>query len=65
MNDTQRLNALEDYGLCLATHEVLSSAGWQRTWVVCYGERTILAPTIREAIDAAVLDIRAQGLSRN
>lgn len=65
MNDTQRLNALEDYGLCLATHDVLSHSGWTRTWVVVYGERTILAPTIREAIDAAVLDIRAQGLSRN
>jgi hypothetical protein len=65
VNDTQRLDAIGDYGLCLATHDTLSMGGWSRTWVATYGDRAILAPTIREAIDLAVLDITAQGLARN
>lgn len=63
MNDTQRLDALSDYGLCLATHDTLSHDGWSRVWVVQYGERIIMAPSIREAIDAAVLDISTNGLT--
>lgn len=65
MNDTQRLDAISDYGLCLATHDSLGHSGWVRVWVVAYGETTLLAPTIRDAIDAAVLDISAKGLTRN
>ena len=65
MNDTQRLDALNDYGLCLATHDTLSHGQWTRVWVVQYGDRVMLAPTIREAIDAAVFDITTQGFTRN
>jgi hypothetical protein len=65
VNDTQRLDALNDYGLCLATHDTLQHGTWTRVWVVQYSDRVMLAPTIREAIDAAVLDITAQGLTRN
>lgn len=65
MNDTQRLDALNDYGFCIATHDTLQYGNWTRVWVAQYGERVMLAPTIREVIDAAVLDIQAQGLTRN
>lgn len=65
MNDTQRLEAIGDYGLCLATHDTLAHSGWTRMWVVTYDERVILGPTIREVIDAAVLDITTRGLARN
>jgi hypothetical protein len=65
VNDTQRLDAIHEYGLCLATHEVLAFDGWQTTWVVHYGDRVMLAPTIREAIDAAVFDLSTRGLSKN
>lgn len=64
MNDTQRLDAIHEYGLCLATHEVLTTVGWQLTWVVHYGDRVMLAPTIREAIDAAVFDLSTRGLAK-
>lgn len=64
MNDSQRLDAIQEYGLCLATHEVLTTAGWQVTWVVNYGETCMLAPTIREAIDAAVFDLSTRGLAK-
>lgn len=57
LNDTQRLDAIREYGLCLASHEVRTSGGWKSGWVVHYGEHVIVAPTIREAIDAAVLDL--------
>lgn len=65
MNDTQRLDALNDYGFCIATHDTLNHSGWVRVWVAQYGDRIIMAPTIREVIDAAVLDITTQGLTRN
>lgn len=64
MNDTQRLDALNAYGLCIATHDTLRNGEWQRTWVAQYGERDALAPSIREVIDAAVLDINAHGMTR-
>lgn len=63
MNDTQRLDALNDYGLCLATRDTLQHGEWTRTWVCQYGERVMLGPTIRACIDAAVLDIQAAGLT--
>jgi hypothetical protein len=65
VNDTQRLDALGEYGLCVATHDTLTQLGWDRVWVAAYGDRVIMAPTIREVIDAAVLDIQTQGLTRN
>lgn len=65
MNDTQRLDALNDYGLCIATHDTLNHGEWSRVWVAQYGDRVMLGPTIREVIDAAVLDITTQGLARN
>ena len=65
MNDSQRLDAIGEYGLCLATHDVLTYNGWNRTWVVHYEDRVMMAPTIREAIDAAVFDLSTRGLSKN
>ena len=65
MNDTQRLDAIGDYGLCLATHDSLVHSQWTRVWVVTYLDKAVLSPTIREAIDAAVLDLRSMGFTRN
>lgn len=57
MNDTERLDALDVYGLCVATHDTLKSSGWERVWVCTYGDRVMMGKSIREVIDAAVLDI--------
>lgn len=67
MKDTERLDAIEKYGLCLATHDVLQHGSWIRTWVVQMGSdpHVILAPSIREVIDAAILYVSSQGLTRN
>jgi len=68
VNDTERLDAIGEYGLCVATHDTLNYGEWERTWVCQYGtqmERLVMAPTIREAIDAAVLDLRATGAAKH
>jgi hypothetical protein len=64
VNDTQRLDAIGEYGLCVATHDTLSNTGWDRVWVVTYQDKALLAPTIREAIDGAVLDLTSMGLAK-
>lgn len=60
MNDSDRLDAIGEYGLCVATHDSLTREGWERTWVCQYeiaGEtRVIFAPDIRDVIDAAILE---------
>lgn len=61
MTDTERLDALQKYGLCVTMHAVLTVEGWIDIWVCNYGMKTIMAPTIREVIDAAVLDITCIG----
>lgn len=65
MTDTERLDALNDYGLCVATHDTLRHNEWQRTWVCQYGDRVMMGPTIRAVIDSAVLDIVTSGQRRN
>lgn len=65
MNDTQRLDAIGEYGLCIATHDTLAHSLWTRVWVVTYLDKVLLAPTIREAIDGAVLDLQSMELTRN
>jgi hypothetical protein len=64
VNDTQRLDALGQYGLCVVTHDTLVAGVWTRQWVAQYGPSAVVAPTIREAIDLAVLDITTGGLTR-
>lgn len=61
MTDSERLDALDHHGLCLATHDTLGPLGWTRVWVCSYLDRGIVAPTLREAIDAAVLDLTTVG----
>lgn len=61
MTDTERLDAIGHYGLCVATHDLLNHGEWERTWVCTYyigtEQRVMMAPTIRDVIDAAVLDL--------
>lgn len=63
-NDTDRLDALGHYGLCVVTHDTLVDGVWHRQWVAQYGPSAVVAPTIREAIDAAMLDITTGGLTK-
>lgn len=68
MNDSDRLDAIGEYGLCVATHDSLTHEGWERVWVCQYGEagqNVYMAPTIREAIDGAVLDLTTRGARRH
>lgn len=62
-DDTIRLNAIDEYGLCVIAHDQLTLEGWQRTWSCHYaGNRTVLGPTIRAVIDLAILDLGASNL---
>lgn len=62
VNDTQRLDALNDYGLCLTTQDSLVEGVWHRQWICAYGDSAVISSTLRKAIDAAVLDISTKGL---
>jgi hypothetical protein len=59
--DTERLDAIGEHGLCISRHDVLGPNGWDERWVCHYQDRMAVAPTIREALDAAVLDITTGG----
>jgi hypothetical protein len=62
MDDTARLNAIDEFGLCVAAHDQLTSAGWSRTWSCHYGTSVVVGTTIREVIDLAVLDLGVANL---
>jgi hypothetical protein len=57
MDDTARINAIGELGLCVAAHDQLTSEGWQRTWSCHYGTSVVVGATIREVIDLAILDL--------
>lgn len=63
MTDSERLDALGRYGLCVVAHDSLVNTEWERTWVCSYvvnlDQRLIMGPSIRDVIDAAILDIEA------
>ena len=59
--DTERLDAIGEHGLCIPRHDVMGPNGWGESWVCYYQDRMAVAPTIREAIDAAALDIVTGG----
>lgn len=55
MDDTQRLDALGQYGLCIVQHQQRIEGQWIAHWHCHYGiDQSVTAPTIREAIDLAV-----------
>lgn len=56
MNDTQRLDSLANYGICIAQIAERAAGGdWSYRWVCNFGiDQSIEAPTIREALDLAV-----------
>jgi hypothetical protein len=60
-HDTSRLDAIGTCGLCLAVEDTLEAGEWTRRWICHYGEKVLKTDTIREAIDAAVLDITTDG----
>lgn len=69
MDDGKRLDAIGEYGLCIATYDQLTKAGWERTWVCQYqvdGEpRVIFGENIREVLDAAILEFTDCGVQRH
>lgn len=58
MTDTERLDAIGEYGLFISTQDVLKAG----TWVCCYGDRMVFAASMRDAIDMAVMDIKTGGV---
>jgi len=69
MTDSERLNALGNYGLCIATYDSLNTDGWERTWVCQYwvdgAAKIMMGEDLRHVIDSAVLDIQTQGATLN
>jgi hypothetical protein len=64
MTDTARLDAIGEHGLCIAQHQNLTVTGWEITWVVVYGDdKLVMSSDIREAIDAAVLDLTTTAIN--
>lgn len=61
MNDTERLDAIDEYGLFITSHDKLYNGQWERTWICHYGDRAVLAPSFRDAIDLAVTDLKTDG----
>lgn len=59
--DGERLDAIGNLGLCLAAEDTLANGEWTRQWICHYGEKVLKTETIRQAIDAAVLDITTEG----
>jgi hypothetical protein len=62
MDDTMRLNAIDELGLLVVAHDQLTSLGWSRTWSCHYGPQVVVGATIREVIDLAVLDLGISNL---
>ena len=60
MDDTQRLDAIGEYGLIITTHDMLVQGSWKRVWKVIYGDCMVTGPTLRAVIDAAVLDLNTE-----
>lgn len=58
MNDSERLDAIAKYGLCIATHDEFRDGKWIRHWIAAQDDSgdVIIADTLREAIDLAVLN---------
>lgn len=55
MDDTQRLDALAQHGLCVSLNSHLQDGQWTERWVCHFGIGECLeGATIREVIDAAV-----------
>ena len=69
MTDSERLDAIGQYGLCVATHDLLNHGEWKRTWVCTYHigteQRIMMAPTIRDVIDAAILDLTTSSVTEH
>lgn len=58
MNDTQRIDALSNHGLCVVQLMELKDGNWSVRWVCHFGiDQKVEALTIREAIDLAVATI--------
>lgn len=58
LTDTQRLDAIFNYGLCIMGHHELIGGVWVDSWACAYDvDKQVMGTSIREAIDLAVEDI--------
>lgn len=55
ITDSYRLSAISDYGLLLRAEDVLKGGTWRRTWHVNHNGIDQSAPSLREAIDKAII----------
>lgn len=61
MDDSQRLDSLATYGLCVAQLASFIEGEWSYRWVCHFGiEQRVEAPSIREVIDLAVATIEIE-----
>lgn len=59
MNDTQRLDAFESYGLFLTQHSELAAGVWSHRWVCRFDiDKEVESGSLREVIDLAVATIQ-------
>lgn len=68
MDDSQRLDAMDEYGLFVGCTSLQEDGVWKRIWFVQYGtalDRRLVADNLRDAIDSAVLDIITMGQIRH
>lgn len=55
MNDTQRLDAIGKYGLCLIRHDHLVGGKWVHRWECTFNiDQSVSGESEREVIDLAV-----------
>lgn len=55
MNDTQRIDALSNHGLCVVQLMELKDGNWSVRWVCHFGiDQKTEGATVREAIDQAL-----------
>lgn len=65
MTDTERLDAIPEYGLSVTRHDTLGPDGWTERWLCHYEDKVVVAVSMREAIDMMVMDIKTCGQLAN
>ena len=61
LSDSERLDAIGRYGLCVVRQDTLVSSQWEETWVCSFfvngAEVLMMGPTLREVLDSTVAHI--------
>lgn len=54
LTDTERLDAIGDFGLCLAQNVHITIEGVDESWVCTWSDKCVIAGSQRDAIDLMV-----------